>query len=341
MPPTFWMITDRNKKDDGLGGDRAKLSFWVSDKPGLDDFNNWSSVTRKQFKDELIAAGSNFPLILDPEKQEAQKHVAFFIHGFNNDWKDAARRYESICNQMFSGDDGLGVCILFSWPSDGVALGYIPDRIEVRNCAPDLAEILGDFYDYLLMRQQQVIVELQKSNPDISSKVCKAKFSVIAHSMGNYLFQKSMQLLWTRKNQPLLLSLLNQGLMVAADVDNDLFKSGEATDKSDGDAIANLTYRITALYSGRDPVLGLSAGVKHFGKRRLGRSGIDRKYPLPDNVWDVDCSLLFKPDETDIHSGYFKEQQTIELMRKLLRGIDRKVLAAAGDAPPPLPDPVP
>ena len=322
MPPTFWMISDRNKKSDGFGPDRAKLSFWVSDKPGLDNFGNWEPATRKEFKDGLMDAGKNFPLILDPAKHEDQKHVTFFVHGFNNDWQDAARRYESICQNMYQGADSLGLCILFTWPSDGSKLGYYPDRIDARNCAQDLAEVLGDFYDYLIVKQKDAM-----SDPE---KACRAKFSMIAHSMGNYVFQKAMQLAWTRKNQPLLLSLLNQALMVAGDVDNDLFKSGEATDKSDGDAIANLTYRVTALYSGRDSVLGLSAGVKHFGKRRLGRSGLDRNYPLPDNVWDVDCSNLFKPNEQDIHSGYFKEQKTIDLMKLVLRGVDRSVLIATG-----------
>ena len=66
------------------------------------------------------------------------------------------------------------------------------------------------------------------------------------------------------------------------------------TDKSDGDAIANLTYRVTALYTGLDTVLGMSAGLKHFGKRRLGRSGLDRSYPIPDNVWDIDCTSFLK-----------------------------------------------
>ena len=65
--------------------------------------------------------------------------------------------------------------------------------------------------------------------------------------MGNYLLQKAMAAAWTRKNQPLLVSLINQLLMVAADVDNDLFDAG-APDNSDGSAVANLTYRITALY---------------------------------------------------------------------------------------------
>ena len=142
---------------------------------------------------------------------------------------------------------------------------------------------------------------------------------------------------WTRKNQPLLVSLINQLLMVAADVDNDLFDAG-APDNDDGSAIVNLTYRITALYSGRDEVLGASAGLKHFGTRRLGRSGLAHSPPLvtqppqTDNVWDIDCSSFFPGNVsgTDIHGAYFVTDGTIELMRQILRGVDRGVLATTG-----------
>src|SRR4051812_13697705 len=142
-----------------------------------------------------------------------------------------------------------------------------------------------------------------------------------------------MQTVWTRKNRPLLVSLVNQALMVAADVDNDIFKSGEQIGDGDGEGIANLCYRVTALYSGRDSVLGLSAGLKHFGKRRLGRSGLDQKYSLPDNVWDVDCSDYFNTDERKVHSAYFDYPATTQLMRQVLRGVDRDVLKARGIAP--------
>ncbi len=160
---------------------------------------------------------------------------------------------------------------------------------------------------------------------------------MIAHSMGNYVLQKAMSAAWTRKNQPLLASLLNQLVMVAADVDNDLFDTG-APDNNDGQAIVNLSYRLTALYSGKDSVLGLSAGLKHFGTRRLGRSGLPNRPPLvdtlpaTDNVWDVDCSSFFKPEVNGqaIHGAYFETRETIDLMRKILRGIDRGVLQAAG-----------
>jgi esterase/lipase superfamily enzyme len=175
----------------------------------------------------------------------------------------------------------------------------------------------------------------QKAAMRNPNNACTAKTSIIAHSMGNYVLQKAMQLTWTRQNQPLLVSLVNQLLMVAADVDNDMFKDLPDISNTDGDAIANLTYRITALYTGRDPVLGLSAGLKHFGKRRLGRSGIDRTYPIPDNVWDVDCSDLIPANATDIHSEYFENTspETIELMRQVLKGVDRTVLTR--DVSPP------
>jgi hypothetical protein len=106
----------------------------------------------------------------------------------------------------------------------------------------------------------------------------------------------------------------------------------------DGNAVANLTYRITALYSGCDSVLGASAGLKHFGMRRLGRSGLSTRPPLADpssptdNVWDVDCSSFFPPevDGAAIHGAYFVNEGTLNLMRRVLRGLDRGVLDRLG-----------
>src|SRR4030095_5763917 len=204
-------------------------------------------------------------------------------------------------------------------------LGYYPARLAARVAAPDLADVLGQLYDWLLEKQVE-----GAENP---KKACQAKTSLIAHSMGAYVLQKAMQLAWTRKNQPLLVSLINQLLLVAADVDNDLFNGGEAITKTDGDAIANLTYRVTVLYTGRDTTLGLSAGLKHFGKRRLGRSGLDDPGDVPDNVWEVNCSTLISPTAKNIHSSYFEEPRTLELMRAVLRGVDRTVLVARGLAP--------
>lgn len=314
--PKYWMISDRNVSDAGLGGSHSGLSYWVTDSEQVDTFSVWTRRNGAQFQKLLAATAGEFPVIVDPDQQDQQQHVTLFVHGYNVDWKDAVKRYQSLCKKLFQGSKSLGTCVLFSWPSDGMMTNYLPDRADARNAAPDLAVVLGALYDWMLEKQGETD----------TAKCCRAKTSVISHSMGNYVLQKAMQLAWTRKNQPLLVSLINQLVMVAADVDNNLFASGESVDGSDGDAVANLTYRITALYSGRDNVLGVSAGMKHFGKRRLGRSGLDDPRAVPDNVWHRDCSPLFASNQSGIHSAYFEEAKTIELMRQILRGVDRGII---------------
>jgi esterase/lipase superfamily enzyme len=317
--PKFWMISNRNIEDGGFGTKRDVLTFWYSEQGPLDNFANWKKTDRDNFKQQLISTADSFPSI-EHGQNENQSQVSFFIHGYNNTWQDAARRYEKFCGDLFSGNESLGLCISFDWPSCGSVLEYLPDRFHARDCANDLVEVLSELYDWLIKKQAAAYIN--------QNSACKAKVSVVSHSMGNYLLQKAMSSAWTRKNQPLLVSLINQLVMIAADIDNDLFEDS-SDDGTDGDAVANLTYRITALYSGRDAVLGDSAGLKHFGTRRLGRSGL-AKYPPTgkDNVWQVDCSNYFPGDVggMSIHSAYFEHSGTLDLIKQILRGIDRTVL---------------
>ena len=327
--PKYWLISDRDKGGTGVGLNSNGVTYWVSDGGGpLSDISNWKKVGQQTFQKLLAAAADQFPNLL-PSQNEQQKHVALLIHGFNTNFERATSLYESLCAQLFEGDEGLGICVLYDWPSLGIVVGYEPDRATARQCAEDLTGILSDLYDWLIKKQADALAD-----PD---KACKAKLSVIAHSMGNYALQKAMSNAWTRKNAPLQVSLVNQLVMLAADVDNDLFDAGSA-DSKDGAAMFNLTYRITSLFSGRDTVLGASAGLKHFGTRRLGRSGLAHRPPLvvappqTDNVWDVDCSSFFPSDTdpTEIHGAYFSNPGTLKLIREILRGVDRNVLVQLG-----------
>ena len=343
----YWMISDRSlpagsTSPANFGTQRGALTYWTNEKGPADVAASWKLLSGgDEFKNALAKVASQFPPLGADDNNESQKHVTLFVHGYKNTWQDEATRYKQICDTFFTGPNSLGECVLYDWPSDGEVFDYLPDRAHARDCANDLATVLSDLYDWLVDRQQETQVAAQKARDQGMGQTnqtgCRAKTSIIAHSMGNYLLQCAMAAVWTRKNQPLLVSLINQLLMVAADVDNDLFGSGETVDKSDGDAIANLTYRVTALYSGMDPVLGLSAGLKHFGKRRLGRSGLDHDLPVSDNVWDVDCSAFFQKNKASgIHSAYFGDPDCQKLMRALLQGVDRTVIVNNGLAPKPL-----
>jgi esterase/lipase superfamily enzyme len=209
----------------------------------------------------------------------------------------------------------------------------LPDRAQARQTGDDLTNVLEMLYNWMSAQQAAVVRD--------PSNACRARTSIIAHSMGNYALEYAMNALWTRKNRPLLVSLLQEVIMVAADVDNDLFRSGENVSHGDGEGLANLSYRITALYTGRDNVLGASAGLKHFGKRRLGRSGLDRTYPVPDNVWDIDCTDLINAAVNGIavHGEYFNPAETkiYNVFRSLLQGTDRSILIKSGQVPPAIP----
>jgi len=321
--PKFWLISNRSVDGSGFGTEKGEATYWISERAGLDQFKNWKKTTADDFKTLLAGATDQFPA-LEHAAQEDQRHLTIFVHGFNNSWQDAARRYEKLCGDLFAGKTGLGICVSFDWPSFGSVLGYYPDRAHARDCAGDLANVLTQLYDWLLKKQQEAIQD--------EKKACKAKISMIAHSMGSYVMQKAMATAWARANQPLLASLINQLVMVAADIDNNIFEP-QADDASDGNALANLTYRITSLYSGRDAVLGTSAGLKHFGSRRLGRSGLPVRPPTgKDNIWDTDCSGFFPAatSGTDVHSAYFDFKETVALIREILRGVDRTVLEKTG-----------
>ena len=326
----YWMITNRNIMPNRLGDEFADLTFWKNESPNATDFTAWKQLKLEEFRQGLVQIADTFP---DPltTASEDQKHVNIFVHGFDNSWSSAASTYATIVANLFSGPQSLGESILFTWPSEGSPLGYFPDRSEARQSAEDFAGVLGELYDWMAMKQAKAA--------DDPTQACRAVTSVIAHSMGNYVVENAMNVVWTRKNRPLLMSLISQLVMVAADVDNDIFHSGETVEHGDGEGIANLSYRVTALYTGRDWVLGTSAGLKHFGKRRLGRSGLDRTTPLPDNVWDVDCTTLIATQVggLDVHSAYFHEAKCYDLMRLLLRGVDRSVLAGSGSLPSALP----
>jgi esterase/lipase superfamily enzyme len=329
-----WLITNRNlDQSDGFGSDLASITYWSADlsaNPGLDltKRSAWTRMTARQFQNALVAIASKFPQPVNTATAE-QKHICVFVHGYNNNFAESTDRYQKIAATLFDGENGLGELISFDWPSKGSLLGYLPDRVTARKVGDDLTNVLESLYNWMEGKQTAATKNLDDA--------CRARTSVIAHSMGNYALQCAMQALWTRKNRPLLVSLMQEVLMVAADVDNDLFRDGEQVSDSSGEGLANLSYRITALYTGRDDVLGASAGLKHFGKRRLGRAGLDRTYPLPDNVWDVDCSSLLSPDVSGmaIHGEYFEPRETkvYDLMRKILQGTDRSVLIASETVP--------
>src|SRR3977135_4506069 len=118
MPTKYFMIRNRIQQDGNLANIRGPLSFWLTENDNVSTLTNWTPVDADSFKARVLKLTEAFP-VLPPRRAEDQKHVTLFIHGYNSSWQDAALRYKSLVSNLFSGDDSMGICILFTWPSDG------------------------------------------------------------------------------------------------------------------------------------------------------------------------------------------------------------------------------
>ena len=151
--PNYWRISDRAiRNGQPSSTEQGLLTYWTADNLANDGTIAWQKISKNQFQTQLKAAAN----ALNPNndaQQEDQPHVTFFVHGYNVGWQAASASYLNLCNRLFSGENSMGLCVSFDWPSFGNVLGYYPDRAHARSCANDLTTVLSTLYDYLLDRQ--------------------------------------------------------------------------------------------------------------------------------------------------------------------------------------------
>lgn len=200
----------------------------------------------------------------DQLSKSSKKDLVVFVHGFNNTFEDAARALA-----LFSQDVNFGaVPILFSWPSDGIALRYPSDEEEVRASR-------DNFLAFLTLLKNQTAAH---------------QIHVTAHSMGNRLVVETVDRfdLEQRSNRNALFGHL---IMAAPDVYPEIFSQTL-------DAIKRRSKRVTLYVSEKDSALKCSK-VLH-GNRRLGEAGgvpfvasgietidVTNAEPDPRPVWTV------------------------------------------------------
>ena len=130
--PKYWLISDRNGGGTGIGINPSGVTYWISDAGPLNDIDNWKKVGQQSFQKLLKDAADQFP-DLSPARNEEQKHVCLLIHGFNASFASATTFYENLCTRIFDGDDGLGICVLYDWPS----LGNVLRTLRTEDVAHD------------------------------------------------------------------------------------------------------------------------------------------------------------------------------------------------------------
>ncbi|WP_196138645.1 alpha/beta hydrolase [Aliikangiella sp. G2MR2-5] len=135
-----------------------------------------------------------------------KKSILFFVHGYNNDVKDVlttAQQIEKAHNV---------IVVPFTWPANGGGavsgtLSYKSDKSDARASEGALDRFIGkiQFFHHLLVEggKAEAMKKAHDKFPDnpvaaqsmysrLIAKKCQTGVSLLCHSMGNYVFKKTL-----------------------------------------------------------------------------------------------------------------------------------------------------
>ena len=277
---------------DGDSGDGEKLSAYLKKKVGKADIRAYpeeldSSMTDTSQDPKHIRLGS---LAMFSELQAAMKtsrDVLIYIHGFNVSWDDAvaaALALQTMLNRRRNEGPAQPVLVvLFSWPSDGMALPYVSyksDRTEAEGSGYAIGRGFLKVRDFLVK-----LADRPNGLPD-PSKLCGQDIHLLCHSMGNYVLQNALARIREMHNGRGLPRLFEHIFMCAADVDDRVLEPDHPMADLHG------LSRGISVYHNRGDVAMYVSDYTKGNPDRLGHNGAARPSMLHNKVHQIDCSPI-------------------------------------------------
>jgi len=198
------------------------------------------------------------------------------MHGYNVDPKEAI----NAANRLQKGFDAIAGLpgtdyekvrvIPFIWPSAGEVLKYDRDRYYAEASAP------------LAHRALKIFQQHQQGH----GRDCTRRISVLAHSMGNYLLNHTLQDWVTEGGSKLFTNIF----MVAPDIVDESFGPGEL-----GEMVPHTSRRVLVYYADDDMALKTAIPINAFVSRRLSsRMGLTgpTEANMPRNVYTINADWV-------------------------------------------------
>jgi hypothetical protein len=169
------------------------------------------------------------PRRVSPSSRKKGTDVLLFVHGFNNTPEEILNRCEGL-SQTY----GVEV-VAFSWPSNGGGLKGVPDYLDDKRDAQASVvafdRVVAIAHQMIELARATFISDLEKElNADATlsgeemhailaieaEKHCPFRVSMMLHSMGNYLLERTLKSSALRGQ----LLVFDNIIMAAADVNN-------------------------------------------------------------------------------------------------------------------------
>ena len=248
---------------------------------GVIEAPGWWSVGESEDPEQHVlllsvdpVPAARFAEMMSEVLSRGNRTAVVFIHGFNVTFEEAAQRAGQLAYDLQLHD----AAAMYSWPSRGELMGYFEDAGAVRLTVSNLVRFL------------RLIAE----------EAGAERIQIIAHSMGNRALAEAVF-----EMPPALVELLNHVVLVAPDIDLEVFATRIAP------RLVQLQRQVTVYTSETDKALQASE-AGHDGGQRVGSA-----------VWTIPG--IDTIDASSVESSF---PQSLLLRRCRLRAC-RPFLAAA------------
>jgi len=220
-------------------------------------------------------------------KEEMMQHsdVLVFIHGFNVSWSsavDSAMALQLMLNRSGIGDkDQKILVILFTWPSDGLALPYVSyksDRSEAKGSGYAFGRGILKLRDFLMRLNTEVKTK--------NIQLCSQNIHLLCHSMGNYVLQNALERIIQFTPAGVLPKIFEHIFLCAADVDDNVLENGQPMER-----VHELCQYVNIYHNRQDVALDISNYTKGHPER-LGTAGVAHPALLHNKIHQIDCSPI-------------------------------------------------
>jgi esterase/lipase superfamily enzyme len=214
---------------------------------------------------------------------EKSSDVLIYIHGFNVSWFSAvgyALALQIMLRNAGTRDPEQDVLVvLFTWPSDGMALpwaSYKSDRSEATGS--------GAAVGRAFLKARDFLAGLRDRAKKGGKELCGQDIHLLCHSMGNYLLQSALARTFDFTPGNTLPRLFEHVFLCAPDVDDSALEPGQALAQVD-----QVARNVTVYHNRGDKAMVISDYTKG-NPERLGGSGAAHPALLHNKVHQVDCT---------------------------------------------------
>lgn len=215
---------------------------------------------------------------------EKSTDVLVYIHGFNVSWHDAvgsACALQLMLNNSPLADPKQRVLVvLFTWPSDGMALPFASYK-------SDRSEAAGSGYAVGrgLLKVRDFVADL-RDRAKGGEKLCGQDMHLLCHSMGNFLLQHAITRIDQFTPGEALPRLFEHVFLCAPDVDDNVMETGNGMSR------VHEMARSVTIYHNRGDVAMVVSDYTKGNPERLGGSGAARPSLLHNKVHQIDCTPI-------------------------------------------------